>query len=106
MISISNQESERLPEENVSITEEINEEKSDSVRAMVNGNVRRKLYFNPAYFEPGKIIQKFYIAEFHIVYFLFFYLDLLLSPPPSAVEFLNKIREVISIAKQKMSTKR
>lgn len=54
MISISSQESERLPEENVSITEEISEDKLDNVRAMVNGNVRRKLYFNPAYFEPGK----------------------------------------------------
>ena len=55
MISISSQDSERLPEENVSITEEISEDKMDNVRAMVNGNVRRKLYFNPAYFEQGKL---------------------------------------------------
>ncbi|XP_011496130.1 PREDICTED: probable WRKY transcription factor protein 1 [Ceratosolen solmsi marchali] len=48
------------------------------------GLQRRKLYFNPAYFER----------------------QLLLAPPPAAVDFLLKIREVISIAKQKMSAKR
>lgn len=40
-----------LPEENVSIVEEP-EEKVDPVKAIVNGTARRKLYFNPAYFEP------------------------------------------------------
>ena len=84
--NISSSESERLPEENVSITEDMysSEEKFESARAMVNGTVRRKLYFNPAYFEP----------------------QLLAQPPQSAIDFLVKIREVITLAKNKMSSKR
>ncbi|XP_049292345.1 uncharacterized protein LOC125768558 [Anopheles funestus] len=79
------QDTECLPEENVSIVEELNnEEKLESMKSIVNGTMRRKLYFNPAYFEP----------------------HLLVSPPPAAIEFLNKIREVITIAKYKMSAKR
>ncbi|XP_053686895.1 uncharacterized protein LOC128736437 [Sabethes cyaneus] len=78
-------DTECLPEENVSIVEDIsNDEKLESMKSIVNGTMRRKLYFNPAYFEP----------------------HLLVSPPPAAVEFLNKIREVITIAKYKMSAKR
>ncbi|XP_017784260.1 PREDICTED: uncharacterized protein LOC108567950 [Nicrophorus vespilloides] len=75
---------ERLPEENVSIIETIEgrEERPDTVKVI--GTTRRKLYFNPAYFEP----------------------QLLLAPPPAAIEFLTKIREVISIAKQKMASKK
>lgn len=39
--------------ENVAIIEDmINEEKLESLRNIVNGSVRKKLYFNPAYFEP------------------------------------------------------
>ncbi|XP_055620386.1 uncharacterized protein LOC129764862 [Toxorhynchites rutilus septentrionalis] len=80
-----NSDTECLPEENVSIVEDVsNDEKLHSMKSIVNGTMRRKLYFNPAYFEP----------------------HLLVSPPPAAVEFLNKIREVITIAKYKMSTKR
>lgn len=77
---------ERLPEENVSIIEtlDLKEERPETVRAMTTTNGRRKLYFNPAYFEP----------------------ELLLAPPPAAIEFLMKIREVISIAKAKMEAKR
>ncbi|XP_067002355.2 uncharacterized protein sha [Anabrus simplex] len=77
---------ERLPEENVSIVEtpDGREERPETVRAMSNGVARRKLYFNPAFFEP----------------------ELLLAPPPAAVEFLTKIREVICIARQKMAAKR
>lgn len=60
---------------------DMNEVKSDDT---MNFQMRRKLYFNPAYFEP----------------------NLLISPPPSAIEFLCKIREVIAIAKQKMNAKR
>nr|CAD7395170.1 unnamed protein product [Timema poppensis] len=77
---------ERLPEENVSIVEtpECREDRPETVRAISSGTVRRKLYFNPAYFEP----------------------ELLAAPPPAALEFLTKIREVISIAKHKMSAKR
>lgn len=83
-----NSDSECLPEEDVSITEENSEKygtmNSESSRSFHNGTVRRKLYFNPAYFEPS----------------------LLASPPPSAIEFLTKIREVITIAKNKMASKR
>ncbi|KAF5275237.1 hypothetical protein FQR65_LT04271 [Abscondita terminalis] len=76
---------ERLPEENVSIIETIEgrEERPDAIRA-ISGSTRKKLYFNPAYFEP----------------------ELLLAPPPAAIEFLTKIREVIAIAKQKMACKK
>lgn len=82
MISQMNSDSECLPEEDVSITED-SDNKSDN-RNFHNGSVRRKLYFNPAYFEPS----------------------LLASPPPSAIEFLTKIREVITMAKGKMNAKR
>ncbi|PNF40190.1 hypothetical protein B7P43_G08276, partial [Cryptotermes secundus] len=77
---------ERLPEENVSIVETLEgrEERPETVRAITNGTARRKLYFNPAYFEP----------------------ELLVAPPPAALEFLTKIREVIAIAKHKMVAKR
>uniref|UniRef100_A0A1A9WP91 Uncharacterized protein n=1 Tax=Glossina brevipalpis TaxID=37001 RepID=A0A1A9WP91_9MUSC len=81
----SSQENECLPVENVAIIEDMmTEEKLENLRAMVNGNVRKKLYFNPAYFEP----------------------HLLAQPPPAALEFLSKIREVIAIAKYKMASKR
>lgn len=79
------QENECIPEENLSITEDMTvEDKLENMKAIVNGTMRRKLYFNPAYFEP----------------------HLLMSPPPAAIEFLTKIREVITIAKYKMSTKK
>ncbi|CAD7077306.1 unnamed protein product [Hermetia illucens] len=84
-LSSGNQENECLPEANVSITEEASQDdKLDTMKAIVNGTVRKKLYFNPAYFEP----------------------HLLMSPPPAAIEFLTKIREVIAIAKYKMASKR
>jgi hypothetical protein len=57
--SMSSQESERLPEEGVSITEEMtNEDKLENMKAIVNGSTRRKLYFNPAYFEPHLLLVK------------------------------------------------
>ncbi|CAK1551469.1 unnamed protein product [Leptosia nina] len=46
--------------------------------------IRRKLYFNPVFFET----------------------DHLKNPPAAAVDFLNKLREVMSIAKEKMTSKR
>jgi len=47
------QDNECLPKENVAVIEDLmSEEKLENLRAMVNGNVRKKLYFNPAYFEP------------------------------------------------------
>lgn len=82
---MSSQENECIPEENVSIIEDMSaEDKLENMRAIVNGTMRRKLYFNPAYFEP----------------------HLLQAPPAAAIEFLTKIREVITIAKYKMSSKR
>nr|CAI5819597.1 unnamed protein product [Callosobruchus analis] len=64
---------EKLPEENVSIVEtmEAREERPENIRALT-ATTRRKLYFNPAYFEPQLLL----------------------------------IREVISIAKEKMALKR
>lgn len=51
--SNSSQETECLPEENVSIVEDMSsEDKLENMKAIVNGTMRRKLYFNPAYFEP------------------------------------------------------
>jgi len=79
-----NPESECIPEENVSITEDSENKFDNNNKQFHNANTRRKLYFNPAYFEP----------------------NLLASPPPAAIEFLTKIREVISMAKGKMSAKR
>ncbi|CAG9861629.1 unnamed protein product [Phyllotreta striolata] len=76
---------ERIPDENVSIVEtlDVREDKPENIKAIA-GSTRKKLYFNPAYFEP----------------------HLLLEPPPAALEFLTKIREVIASAKQKLATKR
>ncbi|KAF6217199.1 hypothetical protein GE061_001553 [Apolygus lucorum] len=74
---------ERHPEENVSIVE-THENREDRLGIVSSQTGRRKLYFNPAYFEH----------------------ELLLAPPPAAIEFLTKIREVMSIAKAKMEAKR
>ncbi|XP_034945502.1 uncharacterized protein sha [Chelonus insularis] len=72
---------ERLPEEDVRIVETADNQQDISV---LPGVQRRKLYFNPAYFDR----------------------QLLMAPPPAAIEFLLKIREVISIAKHKLAAKR
>ncbi|XP_012272415.1 uncharacterized protein LOC105695453 [Orussus abietinus] len=74
---------ERLPEEDVRIVETVDNAHQQDV-PVLPGTQRRKLYFNPAYFDR----------------------QLLLAPPPAAVEFLFKIREVVSIAKHKMAAKR
>jgi len=37
----------------------MSEEKLENLRAMVSGNVRKKLYFNPAYFEPHLLAVSF-----------------------------------------------
>ncbi|XP_021182168.3 uncharacterized protein Sha [Helicoverpa armigera] len=71
---------EKLPDEHVSIVET----QDDREIARPVGTTRRKLYFNPAYFEP----------------------QLMAEPPAAALEFLVKIREVIAIAKHKMAAKR
>lgn len=80
----SQEQSECLPEEDVSITEDGDKNDGSNNRTFQNGTTRRKLYFNPAYFEP----------------------ELLAQPPPAAMEFLTKIREVITMAKGKMAAKR
>lgn len=51
---------ERLPEENVSIVETLEgrEDRPDTVKA-ITGSTRRKLYFNPAYFEPHLLLVGF-----------------------------------------------
>ncbi|XP_065204930.1 uncharacterized protein sha [Planococcus citri] len=67
---------EKHPDENISIVE--------CPEDVIKTNSKHKLYFNPAYFEP----------------------ELLMAPPPAAVEFLTKIREVMTIAKRKMSMKK
>ncbi|XP_068620676.1 uncharacterized protein [Battus philenor] len=46
--------------------------------------IRRKLYFNPVFFE----------------------VEHLKNPPPAAIDFLIKIREIMAIAKEKMISKR
>ncbi|XP_071646987.1 uncharacterized protein [Temnothorax longispinosus] len=74
---------ERLPEEDVRVVETADNPHQQDV-PVLPGTQRRKLYFNPAYFDR----------------------QLLLAPPPAAIEFLLKIREVISIAKHKMAAKR
>ncbi|XP_050456482.1 uncharacterized protein LOC126854127 isoform X1 [Cataglyphis hispanica] len=74
---------ERLPEEDVRVVETADNPHQQDV-PVLPGAQRRKLYFNPAYFDR----------------------QLLLAPPPAAIEFLLKIREVISIAKHKMAAKR
>lgn len=56
-LNAGGQDTECLPEENVSIVEELNnEEKLESMKSIVNGTMRRKLYFNPAYFEPHLLV--------------------------------------------------
>nr|XP_033333305.1 uncharacterized protein LOC117224455 [Megalopta genalis]XP_033333306.1 uncharacterized protein LOC117224455 [Megalopta genalis] len=74
---------ERLPEEDVRVVETADNTHQQDI-PVLPGAQRRKLYFNPAYFDK----------------------QLLLAPPPAAIEFLLKIREVISIAKHKMAAKR
>ncbi|XP_069943489.1 serine-rich adhesin for platelets isoform X1 [Cherax quadricarinatus] len=60
------------------------EEGTEAVTGDVQeAQAKRKLYFNPAYFEP----------------------EMLQSPPPAALEFLTRIREMINIAKSKMKSK-
>lgn len=51
--NLSGPEDDCIPQENVSIVDEMSaEDKLESMKAIVNGTIRRKLYFNPAYFEP------------------------------------------------------
>lgn len=55
----ASQETECLPEANVSIIEDMTtEDKLENMKAIVNGTMRRKLYFNPAYFEPHLLMVR------------------------------------------------
>lgn len=55
--NLSGPEEDCLPEENMSIVDEMSQEdKLESMKAIVNGTIRRKLYFNPAYFEPDLLV--------------------------------------------------
>lgn len=57
--SNSTQETECLPEENVSIVEDLtSDDKLENMKAIVNGTMRRKLYFNPAYFDPHLLMVR------------------------------------------------
>ncbi|VVC32156.1 Hypothetical protein CINCED_3A006137 [Cinara cedri] len=77
---------EKHPEEDISIVETLDnkEDHPDNIRSIMCANPRKKLYFNPDYFE----------------------IELLMAPPPAALEFLDKIREVIQEAKKKIETKK
>lgn len=56
-VSSLTQETECLPEANVSIIEDMTtEDKLENMKAIVSGTMRRKLYFNPAYFEPHLLL--------------------------------------------------
>lgn len=52
---------EKLPEENVSIVETLEgrDERIENFKAL-SGIVRRKLYFNPAYFDPQLLLVSTY----------------------------------------------
>lgn len=67
----NNQENQEcIPEENVSITEDMtHEEQLENMKSIINGNARRKLYFNPAYFEPHLLAVSFenFFKDFEIL---------------------------------------
>lgn len=68
------QETECLPEENVSIIEDMTtEDKLENMKAIVSGTMRRKLYFNPAYFEPHLLMVRYY--TFILRFSLFFWVN-------------------------------
>ncbi|CAG9764282.1 unnamed protein product [Ceutorhynchus assimilis] len=94
---------EKLPEENVSIVETL-DDRPESLRAL-NGTIRKKLYFNPAYFEPHLLAVSFSKMLLNII--ILQYSDFIRNRKSfTALEFLAKIREVIAVAKQKLTTKR
>ncbi|XP_050674392.1 uncharacterized protein LOC126971925 [Leptidea sinapis] len=80
-------EMERAPHSDLSILHcSIDNNAVDNIPSTPDGEpvVRRKLYFNPVFFET----------------------EHLKNPPPAAIEFLSKLREVMTIAKDKMTSKR
>ncbi|XP_013137521.1 PREDICTED: uncharacterized protein LOC106102550 isoform X1 [Papilio polytes] len=79
-------EIERAPQSDLSIIDCSVETNSMSLNQPTNVEpvIRRKLYFNPVFFE----------------------VEHLKNPPPAAIDFLIKIREIMAIAKEKMLSKR
>ncbi|XP_053614438.1 uncharacterized protein LOC128677538 [Plodia interpunctella] len=79
---------ERAPHSDLSIIDCSMEGNSGARQPLQSSNgepaLRKKLYFNPVFFET----------------------EHLKNPPPAAIEFLMKIREIMSIAKDKMISKR
>ncbi|CAB3256996.1 unnamed protein product [Arctia plantaginis] len=79
---------ERAPHSELSIIDCSLENNFGGSRQLPSSNgenaYRKKLYFNPVFFET----------------------EHLKNPPPAAIEFLTKIREVMYIAKEKMTSKR
>lgn len=86
--SISPDALERAPHSELSIVDCSLENNFGGSRHLPSSNgetaYRKKLYFNPVFFET----------------------EHLKNPPPAAIEFLMKIREVMTIAKEKMTSKR
>ncbi|XP_041984636.1 uncharacterized protein LOC121737136 [Aricia agestis] len=81
----SSPEIEKAPHSDVSILDcSLYEKAIESIPPTPTGEPRRKLYFNPVFFE----------------------IENLKNPPPAAIEFLMKLREVMMIAKEKMNSKR
>ncbi|XP_013163234.1 PREDICTED: uncharacterized protein LOC106114532 isoform X1 [Papilio xuthus] len=80
-------EIEKAPQSDLSIIDcsvETNSMTSLNPPTNVEPVIRRKLYFNPVFFE----------------------VEHLKNPPPAAIDFLIKIREIMAIAKEKMLSKR
>ncbi|XP_063830647.1 uncharacterized protein LOC135079935 [Ostrinia nubilalis] len=79
---------ERAPHSDLSIIDCSVEQNNVARQPVQSSNgepaLRKKLYFNPVFFET----------------------EHLKNPPPAAIEFLIKIREIMSIAKEKMTSKR
>lgn len=66
------QETECLPEENVSIIEDMTtEDKLENMKAIVSGTMRRKLYFNPAYFEPHLLMVRYHTFIYEVFFSIF-----------------------------------
>lgn len=97
------QETECLPEENVSIIEDMTtEDKLENMKAIVSGTMRRKLYFNPAYFEPHLLmVCKIYYFFSNFLVFLFFenqYIDCMLNFSHHRQRLLNFLQKFVKLS--------
>ncbi|KAL4714944.1 hypothetical protein ACJJTC_003095 [Scirpophaga incertulas] len=83
--SVSPDTLERAPHSDLSIIDCTMDNNIFSRQPLQNGEIiRKRLYFNPVFFET----------------------EHLKNPPPAAIEFLMKIREIMAVAKERMSSKR